>query len=671
MSAQLQTPRSLPRRFISGVWKALRGVVFSVGLMFIVSVVMLTLAIGKIARPVDAPLPQKIVLTYTVKDSLGENAGRPSLSRPLLLPDMTVAEVVRTLDRASRDPRVAGLVVKLDDMSLSFAAVQELRAAVTRFTAAGKNAGIFSTSYGGMSQGIGDYYLATAFKDIWLQPVGFVSIGGIGVEMPFLRGFLDKIGITPDFAHKGKYKSGAESLTHSGFSPEAHENMVALLGDLSAQVMTDIEKARGFRTEELSALSARSPLTDREAVQEKLVTRLGYADEMLEAALAAGGDPAASADKKSAMKAEAVTLAVYARKTAPKNTAATLQAMKEALDETSGDKNSTEEKNQKPAAVKPESENTAEAAVKTPKPPAVKPAHPKIAVITAVGEIAAGAADTGFGEGGITPAKIVTALEAARKNRDVVAVVLRIDSPGGAPDAAESIRRAVLRVKMAGKPVVVSMGGYAASGGYWIAAAASHIVAQPATITGSIGVFGGKFALNGLYEKLGISVNAITFGGNAAMWSPSRPFNETERATYDKLLQSIYDGFISRVAAGRNMKIDEVKEIAEGRVYTGRQALAVKLVDELGGFDTAIAAAKRLAGIDNAADLPLVNYPPKRGPVENLLLMAAGDETVSLPDGFSIEALARAIVRAVMVEAGIAAGTATPAPQAILPARVQ
>lgn len=228
--------------------------------------------------------------------------------------------------------------------------------------------------------------------------------------------------------------------------------------------------------------------------------------------------------------------------------------------------------------------------------------------------------------------KIAAALRSAAKDENVAAIVFRVDSPGGEPAAAEAIRRAVVEAKEKGKPVVVSMGGMAASGGYWISAPADKIVAEPATITGSIGIFGGKMVLEDLWGKLGVNWDGVSFGENAMMWSSNQSFTPKMRARLEHVLDSIYAGFRVRVAEGRKMSPEAVMAVAEGRVFTGRQAKENGLVDELGGLDHAVEVAKRLANLDPGLDVPVERFPPQRAPFEMFLKMATDGASIGLID---------------------------------------
>lgn len=549
----------LARKFLA----VLRGALMTLGAFVIFSSLFFGLTIGRaIARHDDKPLPRNAVLTYTFKSKLGEDDAAPSLMQPLPSPSRSFGELIASLDAAARDARVHGFVARLQDLSLSPAQIQELRDTVAKLRAAHKFTAIYAEDLGGMSGGMGAYYLASAFEKIWLQPVGAVSINGVSAEVPFFKGALDKAGVSAEFRHKGIYKSMPESLTEPGMTPPHRAMMTALVQDLSGQITEGIAKARGFRPEEIRAIVDDSPYTGTMAQKLKLVDRIGYYEDVVD-----------DAKRKAGPGAEAVSLADY-------------------------------------------------------EPPAPdKRIRKKIALIVGAGDIISHrAAHMGLSGADMPADKIAKAFEEAGKDKNVVAAVFRIDSPGGSPEAAETIRHAVQLFQKKGKPVIVSMGGYAASGGYWIATPADKIVAEPATFTGSIGVFGGKFVLAGLWQKLGLRFDSVTVGENAGMWSSNHGFTEKQKAKFDSMLADIYDNFISRVAEGRKLTPEAVRAIAEGRVWTGRQAKAVGLVDALGGVDQAVALAKTAAHLPPGQDAALKRFPARKNPFEMLVELMGDDD---------------------------------------------
>lgn len=526
------------------------------GVISTFSFLCIGLIIWRAANPLPVRIPDKILLSFDFKSTLLETPDMPSLSSPSLRTEPVFHDVIKALNAATNDPRVKGFFARIDSPSLSLAQTQELRDTIHRFRKAGKFAHVYARSFAGM----GSYYLASAFDSIWLQPVGTLAINGVGAEVPFVKGLLDKVGVEAAFRHKGLYKSMPETLTREGMSAPNRQMMTALIKDMSGQMKSGIIADRKISPATLDKKIDLAPLIDKEALDAKLIDRIGYVDDMLEEAKVKAGVGAGGV----------IRLMDYDY----------------------------------------ESSSPSNASGK------------KIAVIYGRGEIASKTT-----QDGITPEKIVPAFKSAMNDPDVVAAVFRIDSPGGSPEASESIRHAVTQMQKRGKPVVVSMGGHAASGGYWIASSADKIIAEPGTITGSIGVFGGKMVLAGLWRKLGVNWDSVSEGKNALMWSANRTFSAEEGARFDNTLDRVYDAFIDRVAEGRHLPRSKIEAVAEGRVWTGRQAKEKGLVDELGGFDLAVSHARTLAKIDPAQEVQLVTFPTRKSPLEMLLSLAMEDES--------------------------------------------
>ncbi len=532
---------------------------------------LLAVLVGRAFQEVSPALSDNMVLTYTFKTGLAELVTRPSLGQPLLRPAATFHEIIDDLAIAAKDKRVKGFAARLQNIDMAPAQIQELRDALAKFRAAGKFTYIFADDFGGSASGMGDYYLASSFGQVWLQPVGAVAINGIVAEVPFFKEILDKIGVEAEFNHRGKYKSAPESLTETGMSAPHREMMTELINDLADQTVSGIAANRGMTMDAVKRLVNGSPYNDDEALKLKLVDKVGYYNQMLdEAKLKAGNKDT-----------QTVTLSDYS-----------LRANMPHVN--------------------------------------INKSKSKIALIFGAGDIIpyGGGTHSGLKGGDMAADKIVTAFEAVQKDADVVAVVFRVDSPGGSPGAAESIRRSVVETQQKGKPVIVSMGGYAASGGYWVATSADKIVAQPATITGSIGVFGGKIVLAQLWEKLGIRWDSVAAGDNARMWSSNVAFTDSQKARFEFLLDSIYESFIARVMEGRKMTREQVLAVAEGHVWTGRQAKARGLVDELGGIDKAIALAKVAAKLKPDEDIPVERFPGQKSPLELLIQLATKDASI-------------------------------------------
>jgi len=575
---------------------------FMLGVAAFISGFFMALTVSHLVSYTPPSLPDDMMLTYTFKSDLAEVINSPSITQPLLRPATTLNDVITALDSAAKDDRVKGFVAKIEEIKFTVAQIQELRESILRFRASGKFAHVYADSLGGFSGGMGDYYLASAFDKIWIQPVGVVAMGGVAAEVPFVKETLDKLGVFAEFAHRGKFKSAPETLTETGMSAAHREMMQSIVNDLSDQMIEGMAQGRKLDVTEMKKHIDEGPYTEKQALDLKLIDAVGYYEDMLvdvgypRAALPDVGADADQKDKNKESVAtgpEAVRLTGYA-------------FVEETRNQDKGISGFLSNLMRREA---PQSSNRDKA---------------KIALIFGNGEIIPFRPRTqaAFGEGAMEADKIVEAFKSAQRDPDVAAVVFRIDSPGGAPSAAETIRRAIIDTQKKGKPVIVTMSSYAASGGYWIAAPADKIVAQPGTLTGSIGVFGGKFVLAGLWDKLGVHFDTVTAGKRAGMWSANRAFTPEEFAKFDAMLGHVYDAFLERVAEGRKMTIAEVDALAQGRVYTGRQAKALGLVDEIGGLDRAIVLAREAAKLPAEQDVPVARFPPRKSTLEMFVSLA-------------------------------------------------
>jgi protease-4 len=579
--------------FLTQTFRFIKHFFIIVGVATTAMFVLFAVTFGKYAQYTPPVLPDNMILTYTFKSGLLEKVANPSLSQPLFVPPTTFHEVIDDLAAAAKDKRVKGFVARLQDIDMTPAQLQELRDTLAAFRKSGKFASVFAEEFGGAGSGIGDYYLAAAFEQVWLQPVGSVSVNGISIEVPFLKEVMEKVGVEAQFVHKGIYKSAPESLTETGMSAPHREMMTGLVGDLSGQIIAGIASDRRMTAEVVRGIIDGAPYSDSEALQLKLVDKTGYYDQMLDEAKAKAG--------KDAKSVRLLDYSFVADEMKPGKGMADMAGKIFHKNEPSGRK-------------------------------------PKIALIIGDGEIVSykGNSHGGFGGPGMSADKIVEAFDDAEKDKDVAAVVFRIDSPGGSPAAAESIRRAIMKAQQKGVPVIVSMGGYAASGGYWIATPADKIVAEPASITGSIGVFGGKLVLAQLWKKLGVSWESVQVGDHARMWSANTAFSPQERARFDSLLDGVYEAFIARVMEGRKMTRAQVLAVAEGRIWTGRQAKEKGLVDELGGLDKAVQLAKAAAKLPPTEEVPVKRFPEPKSPLEMFIELAT--EGVSVMPVINISA---------------------------------
>jgi len=550
------------------VWLSLKRMAMVLGFMVLINILLALIVLPAFMPKKGAVpnLPDEMVLFLKFEDGLNELPERAGLSDPFSTPRPTVDDIVKALDMAAGDKRVKGVLARMYDGNFDLAHIAEIRAALMRFRGSGKFAHIYSSSYGEGGGGLSRYYLASAFDEIWMQPLGIVSITGVGAEVPFFRETLNKIGVEPQFFKRKDYKTAYESLTDADISPENKEMLGRIVGDIRSEMISTIPVERGMSVQEFERLVNKGLLTAPEAEKAGLITKADYGDVLLDnVAQRVTGER--DADKLNLVNMDGY-IGVMKKKASGLGAGA----------------------------------------------------KPKVALVYAVGAIMPSGEDGGFGGENIAAAdKIAPAIFEAAKDDDVKAIVLRIDSPGGSPSASESILRAVEKAQEAGKPVIVSMGPTAASGGYWIAAYADKIYALPTTLTGSIGVVGGKFALGELSDKLGVNWAKVTWGKNAGMWSLVKPFSTSEAERMNTMLDHVYDSFVARVAKGRDMTPAEVDKVAGGRVWTGRRALEAGLVDELGGLNEALIYTANLIGEQGRGDINVSVFPAPKTPIEQLL----------------------------------------------------
>jgi protease-4 len=408
-----------------------------------------------------------------------------------------------------------------------------------------------------------EYYLATAAEKIYLVPTSSLDVTGIATYELFLKGTLDKIGAQADFEKIGDYKTAPNQLTQTTFTPPHREMTESMTRDMYEQLVRGIAETRKKKVEDVRALVDEGPFLARDAHKAGLVDGLAYEDQL---------DDHGAVSKSGTVEGES-----YGRTR---------------------------------RSVLPRG-------------------APRIAVIYVTGIINSG--DSGFDplNGDVAGStRLVKAIRSARADDSVRAIVVRIDSPGGSSIASDVIWRelTVTKNEKPARPLVASMSDLAASGGYYVAVAAPSIVAQPATLTGSIGIYGGKFITGGTYDKLGANIESIIIGRNAGLISPDRPFTDSERQKLRAQMRDFYDGFVQKVATSRKMTVERVDQLAQGRVWTGAQAQQNGLVDALGGLDRAIGLAKERAGISPETDVEVVSYPERKSLAELLVEQLSGND---------------------------------------------
>ncbi len=522
--------------------------------MLIVLGLFAALVIGLVAtvlvvRSFLGHVPGQGILTIAIAGPIVERAPEGPFAEVLGGRVVSLADMRDSLVRAASDRRIKAVRLRVSEFEAGFATVQEIRGLLQRVSDAGKDTAAYLETAGEFAPGNLQYLLATGCRRVVLNPLGDVNLTGLAIRTPFVRGTLDKLGIEPDFPGIGDYKTARFFYTEKQFTPAHQEMMAWLAGSLSDQLIDGIADSRGLTEERVRELVAEGPFLGPEAKANGLVDDLMDWQAFVDETR--GGDGSRSE----------VSLRHYLNSGRPDRSGA------------------------------------------------------PIAVLVAEGGIQRG--ESGYSPVPLFGGDIMGSDTIARAWRDIresdaKAVVFRVNSPGGSAVASEVIRAEMARTAER-IPVVVSMGGVAASGGYWVTCGAQRIIADPGTITASIGVFGGHLAMSRFWEeKIGVTWGRLDTAPNADTFGSLDPWTPEQRASAQKFLDRIYSAFVERVASSRKMAAPEVDAVGRGRVFTGAQAVEKGLVDELGGFDAALAAARELAGLKADAAVDLRYYPRPR-----------------------------------------------------------
>jgi len=460
----------------------------------------------------------------------------------------SVFDLVRAINIAGTDDRVKAISATLNQTNLSTAQIQDVTAALRYFQSQGKKAYLFSTGLGAFGQGTKEYYLASFFDEIWMQPVSDVGITGVSVEVPFFKNILQKIGVEPEFYARYEYKTAVESLLADDFTPTYKAEIEKLAGGLNSEYIQTIAANRRINPDDVKHAVDMAPISAQHALEMRLIDHVGYRFEM-------------SRSLSEKYHAQTYNMTDY---------------MQHISDNT--DKK-----------------------------------LPTVAFLVLEGVIEDGeSSNNPIHDAVIGSESVLKQINELKDIENLKALVVRINSPGGSYGASDEIRAALMNLKSEKDiKIVVSMSTYAASGGYFVSLAGDYILADPSTITGSIGVFGGKFVLSGLTDKLGINFGEVKYGTNAGILSMNHKFSETEKRVFEKSLDAVYEDFTSKVAEARHIKKDKMDELARGRIWLGTDAQQHHLVDEIGGLQHAIAKAKELAGI-RSEDKFVLQYYPRR-----------------------------------------------------------
>lgn len=482
----------------------------------------------------------------------------------------SLSDLLARLDKAAKDDAITGVVLKIDGPQIGRGKFNEFRQAIQRVRAKGKKVVAYLDS--GTS---GDYLVASGCDEVIMPEPGVLMMLGVRSEVSFYKNLFDWAGIKPDILRVGEYKSAAEPYSRTEMSKEFREELEQVLGDFFDQMVEVVAQGRGLKADQVKAAIDNGPHTAAAAKELGLITRVAYEDELPGILKGTQADTTIKLAKR------------YGKKKIDTDFSG-LAGMMKMMNLLMG--------------LEPQQRRSV---------------GPKIAVIHASGMIMPGPSSSDlFGDSVLGSDTIVKAVEKAAADATVKAVVLRIDSPGGSALASDLIWRAIEKVE---KPVVASMSDVAGSGGYYIAMGADTIFAEPGTITGSIGVVGGKLAIGGLFEKLGITTSVVARGKNSGINSTLSGFSDSEREAMTKLLHDIYRQFTEKAAKGRKMDVAKLEKLARGRIYSGSTALKLGLVDKIGTLDDAVEHAKQLAKLGPDDKVERLLLPRPTSPLEQLL----------------------------------------------------
>lgn len=534
-------------------------------LLFVVGVpfLLIVMAAGA-ARP--TPTPAHAVLQLDLREGLSDQAPKNPFASLSGSGD-SVMSIIETLRRAEKDDKVRAILVRLPEGGVAPAAADELRLAFKHFREVG-NKPIYAHSQGLYPSGMvtSTYMLGASASELWMQPDSSFQAVGVSSESMFFKRFFDKYGVKAEYEQRYEYKNAVNPYLYSDYTPAHRESTLSWMGSVYRTALVSAAVDRKRDPVQLTRTLEDGPYSAQEAQAKGLIDKVGQVSDIQAFALGKAGKGAKLIDFDD-----------YASRS---------------------------------------------------KPPTVK-TGPAIAVIGAEGAIVTGTGGGGSpfgGDSNVYSDDVAQAFRNATEDKDVKAIVFRVSSPGGSDTASEQILAAMKAARAAGKPVVVSMGTYAASGGYWISSQADSIVAQPSTLTGSIGVFGGKFALGEALARFGVDTKDLHVGGDYAQaFGTAEGFTPEQRAKFAGWMDRIYDGFILRVAEGRKLPAARVREIAKGRVWTGEQAKQLGLVDELGGFYQAVDKAKALAKL--SGDVRLKRMDAGQSPFEAFEKLLGVSET--------------------------------------------
>ncbi len=516
---------------------------------------LISLVVGLIMRFYfgnTVKIPEHSMLTVDFGHNFSEQTSESFMDELIGRQSMSLTDLIKAIEIAAGDKRIDGIVARLDVSDLELAQIQDVARAIASFRKTGKKTCVFSQGFGPLGQGNREYYLATFFEKIYMQPHATIGLNGIDIELPFARTILDKLGVYPEFYTRYEYKTAMMSFTDKHISAPYLAEMTRLGNSLMNELKADIVSNRAL-TADIDTIINQAPLSAEQGKTYNLIDAVMYLPEM-------------EAELKDTGIKNFVAVEDYA------------------------------------AQIHPNTGNI-----------------PTIAILNLSGVIDTGENSTDLdGEFTIGSQSVLADLAEIEELDNLKALVVRIDSPGGSYHAADEIYFALKFLKNKKKiPIIISQSGYAASGGYFISLAGDVILAEPTTITGSIGVLGGKFVLRQLWQKLGLDWADIKIGRNAGILSFNKPFSEEEKQIFNASLDEVYQDFTDKVAENRHLTQD-MDKIARGRVWTGREALKLGLIDKLGGLSAAVGEAMLKAGIKADEKYKIVSYPHEQSFSEKL-----------------------------------------------------
>lgn len=544
-----------------------KSVVYAFAIFGVLFILFLLAILGMLRQEagMSATVPGRAVLTINFNQSFGEVRNDNLLTEISEESLLSFYDLIKAINVAAMDKRIHFLVGNISVSDLGLAQIQDLRQAIYNFRASGKKAYMTSSGFGALGQGTSEYYLASAFDEIWMQPNSEVGITGLSMEVPFVRALANKVGITPEFYSRYEFKTAADSLTQTQMSASYRSELEKLGKSIMDTFLTDVSKERGFVGRQLQDMVNQAPLDAEISLQKGLIDRIGYRQELLQ-------------NLKQQHQVDEISVENYVL-------------------------NFSQPKTSK-----------------------------KIAFLVLEGTIAEGKSiDNPLQSEKIVGAEtVLKQLEEIAQDKSVKALVLRVNSPGGSYAASQEIWYALKKFKEEKKvPLIVSMGDYAASGGYFISLAGDKIVAEPSSITGSIGVLGGKLVFKDLWAKIDIHWDGVKFGENADILSVNKTFSESEKNIFNKSLDRIYEDFTLKVSEAREIPLEKMNLLARGRVWSGADAVQNGLVDEIGGINQALGLAKKMADIKEDEKCAILYYPKAKTLQEKIMEVIQSSPSVA------------------------------------------